>query len=61
MLDPAFVDRLDARLRVDDGQRAAHYPASALGRQPVHTAYVPADRFDTEHAWRNGVGWRGPR
>src|SRR5664279_3951862 len=54
MLDPSFADRLDAGLGPDDVARANGYPGSALGRQPVHTVYVPADRF-AEHTvaeWR---------
>jgi citrate lyase beta subunit len=43
MLDPSFLDPL---LGPDDASRAARYPGSATGRQPVHTVYVPADRFD---------------
>jgi citrate lyase beta subunit len=44
-LDPAVVDRLDAALARDDAQRLAHYPGAAPGRQPVHTVYLPGDRF----------------
>lgn len=45
MLDPSFADRLDTLLGADDAARAARYPGRAPGRQPVHTVYVPADRF----------------
>jgi citrate lyase beta subunit len=45
MLDEAFVDSLDALLRVDDDERARRYPGGSLRRQPVHTCYVPADAF----------------
>lgn len=36
---------LDARLADVDAALAAHYPGERVGRQPVHTVYVPADRF----------------
>lgn len=35
----------DARLSEVDGRVAARYPGEPAGRQPVHTVYVPADRF----------------
>ena len=37
--------RVDAMLAGDDAERACAYPGPAPGRQPVHTVYVPADRF----------------
>jgi citrate lyase beta subunit len=54
MLDPSFLDRLDAELSPDDAERTARYPGTAPGRQPVHTVYVPADRFteNTVADWR---------
>jgi citrate lyase beta subunit len=36
---------LDARLAEVDAALAGHYPGERPGRQPVHTVYVPADRF----------------
>lgn len=36
---------LDERLGAVDAALAAHYPGERPGRQPVHTVYVPADRF----------------
>ena len=36
---------LDARLDQADAALARGFPGSAPGRQPVHTVYVPADRF----------------
>src|ERR1700681_4089685 len=45
MLDPSFADRLDAALAEDDALRLRRYPGTPAGRQPVHTVYVPADRF----------------
>ena len=37
---------LDGRLAATDVALAARYPGPPTGRQPVHTVYVPADRFD---------------
>ena len=36
---------LDHRLGAVDEALARHYPGARPGRQPVHTVYVPADRF----------------
>ena len=36
---------LDERLGAVDAALASHYPGERPGRQPVHTVYVPADRF----------------
>ena len=36
---------LDARLGPADAALARDYPGERAGRQPVHTVYVPADRF----------------
>lgn len=36
---------LDDRLAAVDAALAGHYPGERAGRQPVHTVYVPADRF----------------
>jgi citrate lyase beta subunit len=58
MLDPSFADRLDALLAPDDAERTARYPGIDLTtRQPVHTVYVPADRFaeHTVREWRAGA------
>ena len=38
-------DRVDAMLAGDDAERARAYPGPAPGRQPVHTVYVPGERF----------------
>lgn len=43
-LDSRVVDRLDAWLAADDARRD-RYPGVTAPRQPVHTVYVPADRF----------------
>ena len=57
MLDPVLYDRLDALLADDDARRARLYPGVLPRRQPVHTVYVPADRY-AEHTvteWRSGA------
>ncbi|HWC84474.1 MAG TPA: aldolase [Pseudonocardiaceae bacterium] len=36
---------LDTRLARADAELAARYPGDRGGRQPVHTVYVPADRY----------------
>jgi len=36
---------LDEQLGAVDAALAGHYPGERPGRQPVHTVYVPADRF----------------
>jgi len=36
---------LDARLDADDRLREQRYPGPSVERQPVHTVYVPADRY----------------
>jgi citrate lyase beta subunit len=41
-----LADDVDARLAADDADRLRRYPGSSTARQPVHTVYVPADRFD---------------
>ena len=43
-----LADELDRRLAADDAVLAAAYPGQRAERQPVHTVYVPADRFDAE-------------
>jgi hypothetical protein len=45
MLGHSFDARLNALLASDDAVRASRYPGIAPGRQPVHTVYVPADRY----------------
>ena len=44
---------LDRLLAVADAQLATGYPGDRYGRQPVHTAYVPAHRFaaNTVRLW----------
>jgi citrate lyase beta subunit len=52
-----LTERLDAMLAGDDAERVQRYPGTALGRQPVHTIYVPADRFTTGTVthWRDAA------
>ena len=40
------LGRLDDLLAAADAELAASYPGERPGRQPVHTVYVPADRYD---------------
>jgi citrate lyase beta subunit len=47
-LTPQAYARLDQALADIDAQLARDYPGDAGGRQPVHTVYVPADRFTAE-------------
>jgi citrate lyase beta subunit len=42
--DSVYAD-LDRRLADSDADLARRYPGEPPGRQPVHTVYVPADRF----------------
>jgi citrate lyase beta subunit len=39
---------LDRRLASTDAALASSYPGSRAGRQPIHTVYIPADRFDAD-------------
>jgi citrate lyase beta subunit len=50
----ALLRDLDERLAATDAQLAARYPGPPAGRHPVHTVYVPADRFDAGAAVRWG-------
>ncbi len=45
MLD-ALADDLDRRLAAADAALLAGYPGDRGTRQPVHTVYVPGDRYD---------------
>lgn len=45
-----LADELDRRLAHSDALLAASYPGARAGRQPVHTVYVPADRYRTDLA-----------
>jgi citrate lyase beta subunit len=48
-----LADELDERLSTDDAALVARFPGERPGRQPVHTVYVPAGRYDAEltRAW----------
>jgi hypothetical protein len=50
---PSFGD-LAARAARLDTAAAADYPGPRTGRQPIHTVYVPADRFEAGTARRWG-------
>jgi citrate lyase beta subunit len=39
---------LDRRLVAEDDALIARFPGERPGRQPVHTVYVPADRYDAD-------------
>jgi len=47
-LDASAYARLDEALAEVDAELARDYPGTTGNRQPVHTAYVPADRFTAE-------------
>ncbi len=40
-----LIDDLDRRLARADAALAQQFPGDRAGRQPVHTVYVPADRY----------------
>lgn len=44
----AVRDRIEALLAEPDASTAARYPGEATGRQPVHSVYVPADRYTAD-------------
>ena len=46
---------LDARLASADAELAARYPGDPGTRQPVHTVYVPGDRYDAATHGRWGA------
>src|ERR671910_848062 len=49
-----LTSELDTRLATVDALLPARYPGERAGRQPVHTVYVPADRFHPDLV--GGVG-----
>jgi citrate lyase beta subunit len=44
-LSVSSIDDLSERVRAAAAEHAARHPGADEGRQPVHTFYVPADRF----------------
>lgn len=46
---------LDTRLADADAALARDYPGERPGRQPVHTLYVPADRYDAGTVMAHGA------
>lgn len=44
-LSVSSIDDLSERIVAASGTHAEFFPGPAAGRQPVHTVYVPADRF----------------
>ena len=52
-LSDGLADLLDERLSDADGELASRYPGDNGTRQPVHTVYVPGDRFEagTTRTW----------
>ncbi|KGN34147.1 aldolase [Knoellia sinensis KCTC 19936] len=53
-VDPRLIAELtaelDAQLAAADAELAARFPGERPGRQPIHTVYVPADRFTADIA-----------
>ncbi|PKI91701.1 aldolase [Actinomycetales bacterium SN12] len=54
MREDDFAD-IDARLAQTDALLSGSYPGDDGSRQPVHTLYVPADRFDRDLPARFGA------
>ena len=48
LLGETFLAEADRRLSSTDALLARAYPGGAAARQPVHTVYVPADRYSAE-------------
>ncbi|KAB2343039.1 DUF6986 family protein [Actinomadura rudentiformis] len=44
-LSVTSIDDLSERVAAVSAEHAVHFPGPPSGRQPVHTVYVPADRF----------------
>ncbi|MEV6846078.1 hypothetical protein [Actinoplanes sp. NPDC051411] len=50
-LTEADYAALDYRLAKHDAYLESHYPGDPGGRQPVHTAYIPADKISGFRSW----------
>ncbi|MGF7236641.1 MAG: DUF6986 family protein, partial [Frankia sp.] len=55
MLDDDLLGRLTAPLVAVDAALARRFPGERLSRQPIHTCYVPADRFTASTAMAWGI------
>ncbi|GAA4348119.1 DUF6986 family protein [Microbacterium rhizosphaerae] len=55
MLTPDDLARIDAKLAATDELLATAYPGDSGARQPVHTVYVPADRYTPDLPARWGA------
>ncbi|SOC58041.1 DUF6986 family protein [Ornithinimicrobium cerasi] len=53
-LSDVLAAELDDLLRADDAALVARFPGDTAARQPVHTVYVPADRYGTDLVARWG-------
>ncbi|MEV8376449.1 aldolase [Kribbella sp. NPDC056861] len=47
-MEDAFLTQLDQQLAPADAVLASLYPGDRGVRQPIHTVYVPGDRFDAD-------------
>ena len=54
----ALADDLDQRLAAADADLAASFPGDRGVRQPVHTVYVPGDRYTADTIAQWGAGAR---
>lgn len=57
-LDAAVVAELDGMLAGTDADMKRLYPGEPWSRQPMHTAYVPADRYTADLPLRWGMAAR---
>jgi len=57
-LGPDLYAALDERLATADAELRRCYPGPPAGRQPVHTVYIPADRFGADLVERWGAAAR---
>ncbi|UUZ59857.1 aldolase/citrate lyase family protein [Nocardioides sp. B-3] len=54
----ALADELDQRLAAADAELVDNYPGDRGTRQPVHTVYVPGDKYDADTIATWGAGAR---